>query len=390
MLNQPHTDARARKQSAPATPTFALVPTPAQYRNLTPGRRKAIEVRACTLSPHPGRLLIFSQLSRARALLAAYREHADTASTSSTSISTLPPLTVGDVYHWMEEERLFPRDAVAVKTTKDDGRGGSGKAASTHQLPEAYCRFCGLRQSLHPGVRTEDDASKDMKPPSVAACTVFNAPSTQLPLLDVQRLLEYRPGEALGLPYGLSQRLWATADRHATPKRSPSSADLVAIAHPGLLAAVRALAAEWHLTHLQAPIPPPQDTGGGLASRAPVDRPRRELLDDLAPYATLTTALGCMVRLLVRSGLDALQRDEAAQRGLVRRGRGRAETAGARRLLTPSHISRGLTDNAARGLAESAALVCLAGLGVATSARDGERVVTGPGEPSLLLLTERD
>ena len=335
----------------------------------------------------PGRLLIFSQLSRARALLAAYREHAGTAPACSTHISPLPPLTVGDVYRWMEEERLFPRDAIAVKTTKDDGRAGSGKAASAHQLPEAYCRFCGLRQSLHPGVKTEDDAPKDMKPPSVAACTVFNAPSAQLPLLDVQRLLEYRPGEARGLPYGLSQRLWATADRHATPKRSPSSADLVAIAHPGLLAAVRALAAEWHLTNLQAPIPPPQDTGGGLVSRAPVDRPRRELLDDLAPYAMLTAAVGCMVRLLVRSGLDALQRDEAAQRGLVRRSRGRAET---RRLLTPSHISRGLTDNAGRGLAESAALVCLAGLGVATSARDGERVVTGPGEPPLLLLTERD
>ena len=289
----------------------------------------------------------------------------------------------------MEEERLFPRDASAAKTTKDDDRTGSGKAAGSHQVLEAYCRFCGLRQSLHPGAKTEDDASKDTKPPLVAVCTEFNAAPAQPPLLDVQKLLEYRPGDVHGLPHGLSQKLWTTASSNSTPKRSPSSADLVAIAHPGLLAAVRALAAEWHLANLQAPIPPLQDTAGDLESRAPVNRPRHELLDDLAPYAMLTAALGCMVRLLVRSGLDAVQRDEAAQRGLVRRSRGKVETASARRLLTPSHISRGLTDNAGRGLAESAALVCLAGLGfkLATSARERERVVTGPGEPSLLLLT---
>ena len=338
----------------------------------------------------PGRLLRFAQLSRARALLAAYRERANVASASSSPISQLPSLTVGDVYHWMEEERLFPRDPIAAKLSKAEDRAGDGKAAGAYQVLEAYCRFCGLRQSLHPGVKTEDDAYKDINPSSVGACTEFKRASFPLPALDVQRLLESRPGDAHGLPYGLSRRLWAPADRYATPKRSPSSADLVAVAHPKLLVAVRSLAAEWHLTNLQAPNPPLRNTGEGLVSRAPENRPRTELLDDLAPYAMLTAAAGCMVRLLVRSGLDALQRDETAQRGLVRRSRGKAETGGVRRLLTPSHISRGLTDNAGRGLAESAALVCLAVLGLTSSARDGERVVTGPGEPPLLLLTERD
>lgn len=363
------------------------MPTQAQYRNLIPGRRKAIEVRVARPSRTSGRLLRFVQLSRARALLAAYREHADIASTSS--VSPLPPLTVGDVYHWMEEEKLFLRDAIAAQVPKADNRLGSGKAASSHQVPEAYCRFCGLRQSLHPGVTTEDDALKDMKPPSAAACIEFNAAPSGLPLLDVQRLLERRPGEEIGSPYGLLQRLWRTVDRRGTPNRSPSPTDLVAIAHPELLAAVRALAAEWHLTNLQAPTSPLEDTGGGLVSRASVSRPRQELLDDLAPYAMLTAAAGCMLRLLVRGGLDALRRDEAGQRGLVRRGRGKAGTGGVRRLLTPSHISRGLTDNAGRGLAEGATLVCLAGFGMATRECGMERMVTGLGEPPLLLPTGR-
>lgn len=277
----------------------------------------------------------------------------------------------------MEEENLFPRDAIAPK---DDDQLGSGKAVGAHQVPEAYCRFCGLRQSLHPGLKTEDDALLDMKPPSVGACMEFNAPPTGLPLLEVQRLLERRPGELVGTPYRLSQSLWRTVDRHATSRGSPSSADLAAIAHPRLLTAVRALAAEWHLTNLQLPIPPLQDTG--LVSRAPASSPRQDLLDDLAPYAMLTAAASCMVRLLVRSGLDALQRDEAAQRRFVKRSQGKT---GVRRLLTPSHISRGLTDNAGHGLAESAALVCLAGFGVTTHGM--ERVVTGTGEPPLLLPT---
>ncbi|TFY62462.1 hypothetical protein EVJ58_g3849 [Rhodofomes roseus] len=350
-------DARSRKQWAP---TSALVPTIAQYRNLTPGRRKAIE------------------LSRARALLAAYREHAG----STDHPEWENPLTVANVYHWMEDEGLFPRVAIAsdIMYLKDDSR--LGKTTNPHQVPEAYCRFCGLHQAFHPlGVKTEDDATKDVKSPyTTGVCIEFNAPPSDLPLLDVEKLLQSTSGGALGVPYGLSAKLWTNLDKDATPERSPSSADLVAVAHPGLLTFIRELAAQWHLPRLQVSIRPAED---GLVSLAPVDRPHQELLDELAPYAVLSVVAGCMVRLLVRGGLDALRRDDSAQQNLARQDRtrkkgGKAERGGARYLLTPSHIARGLTDLAGRGLTESAALVCLARLGTATKERRG-MVVTGSG-----------
>ncbi|KAH9841474.1 uncharacterized protein C8Q71DRAFT_884337 [Rhodofomes roseus] len=353
-------DARSRKQWAP---TSALVPTIAQYRNLTPGRRKAIE------------------LSRARALLAAYREHAG----STDHPESENPLTVADVYHWMEDEGLFPRVAIAsdIMYLKDDSR--PEKTTNPHQVPEAYCRFCGLHQAFHPlGVKTEDDATKDVKSPyTTGVCIEFNAPPSDLLLLDVEKLLQSTSGGALGVPYGLSAKLWTNLDKDATPERNPSSADLVAVAHPGLLTSIRELAAQWHLPRLQVSIRPSLTAEDGLVSLAPMDRPHQELLDELAPYAVLSVVAGCMVRLLVRGGLDALRRDDSAQQNLARQDRtrkkgGKAERGGARYLLTPSHIARGLTDLAGRGLTESAALVCLARLGTATKERRG-MVVTGSG-----------
>ncbi|KZT11963.1 uncharacterized protein LAESUDRAFT_160608 [Laetiporus sulphureus 93-53] len=340
-----------------------LVPGAAQFRNIVPGRRKAIE------------------MSRARALRHAYEKHV----ASLPDTDNLIPLTAVEVYRWMEDENIFPRAALE----KAAATASSSQDELAQHLDE-YCPFCGLIQPLHPAV-VKDDGGDNVKPAEIfsftrgssnwAVCTTFNAPTPRLPLLVLNHLMGKisDAGPAEPLSYELHPTIYSVPYPSTQgPGVAMSSSDLPAFVDPALVYAIRNVSAMWRLKHFAAASQLFSDSANDLSGRTGVNRPRQELLDDLAPYALLAAVTRSMVKLLVHDGVSAFRRDEAALRALGpddRPAKRRAQTTPAiRRLLTPSHIARGLELNAGRGLVGSAALLSLALLG-ATGVDTGSGVI---------------
>jgi len=324
-------------------------------------------------------------MSRARALLEAYEQH----------VASLPekgnhtPLTTADVFRWMEDENVFPRTVVKKRT--EDAQTSEAATSQGALNPDVYCRICGLSQVHHPGgVEIEEASPQDVKDLTVnlsanspRACLTFNGPGTRRPVFDVNRLLN-PAAEGYAIPYGLSPRLFTPpmqANKVQLPVASP--ADLLAVAHPQLVIAIRSVSEMWKLEHLQTLQSSVLDSDEGLMSRTEINKPRQEVLDDLAPYATLAVVARSMIRMLVQRGLDVVRQDETAvrmlgkyERAKIRQKISRGQTAaGGRRLLTPSHVLRGLTLGAQRGLAESATLVGIARLGIGKGDNNGRAKV---------------
>lgn len=288
------------------------------------------------------------------------------------------PLTTGDVFRWLEDEGLFPRDTKRVLVESTETRRARRQAVKADERPdeymhEDYCRSCGLHYTLHPAASGEHHVQSSVategvkieptfpglpiaSPAPVTACPGFNAPRPlDLPVIDVNRFLSVSSsvdGNSRA-PCGLHPTLFSQVAPHRSSSVLGSPSDdtaraLLAAAEPSMVRAVHALA------RLGAPAPPLRNDGRDAAAH------------ELAPSALLALAVQSFARTLVRRGLDELRRDEAGARAQTRARR--KVGAGVARLLTPAHVARGVVRAAPSVAACGALVLCAAPVGMALPA----------------------
>ncbi|KAI5986108.1 hypothetical protein EDD15DRAFT_2299019 [Pisolithus albus] len=295
---------------------YKLVPSSSHLLALMPGKRKAIE------------------WARARTLHALYVEHA--AVTSSSHI----PLTVGDVYAWLEDTSLFPRPtslAMPLIEVKKKAKEKEG----TPVVGELPCPVCGIKKRLHPGYEAKLEegtyewtclvvAARDQKHlgkfPLVDSSVVF-APRGEL-----ERAL-YGPRSPAGSENVVQG---SNVAPYMLPAFRCSPRDLITLSPPELILAVQKSVEGIHLSHF-----PCEYTNSGFL-------PSKEVLEQhLAPSALLAAVLKPLVSALIRPALDVAKRDllvvtSANASATTRKGSRPARTKKVPFVLTPSHILRGL------------------------------------------------
>ncbi|KAL6302839.1 hypothetical protein BKA93DRAFT_379999 [Sparassis latifolia] len=346
------------KGRLPAQLPYMLVSTPAQFRNLLAGRRKAIE------------------MGRARALRDAYQRHC-----ASHPEQDHLPLTGSDVYRWMEDENLFPRPVSRkrmVQEAKPQAIKRDVEPGSVAALSEIFCRNCGLHIIFHPtGVKREGLFPPDVTPrwtlnsmtTAPTACLTFSGARTRLPLFDVLSLTASRTGPR---QYPLNAALFSERDACRSGDTPLSISALVASTDPNFITALRTLVSSWNLEQFNAGDQISADQNALLSTRTKLHQPREKMEEQLAPYAILALLTKSFAELLVHRGLDAFRYDEAAFRTLGREDRWRCRDntqTNPIRLLTPSHVLRGLSMHVQGRLADGAALLSVARLGASLAPR---------------------
>lgn len=361
-------------------------------------------------------------MGRARALRDAYTDLV-----SQSQDGEALPLTTVDVFHWLEDEDLFirtdtPNSAPSRQQPLKSSR--SSRKAQQSEDPRAadFCRACGLQRAHHP---RPADADNGVKPfltastPSLGSmlpgtlCVSFHDAddeTTRPPVVDVDELLAHGTDSVTSVPYGLHPTINAPRLLPSNVEISPETfsahpSDLVAVADPRLVAAIRRMTGSTivHIhgartravqTHAHADRPhgdrdrEPEVNASTLSPRslttAPalgglLAEPRTTVERQLAPSATLALAVRTVVRQLVLRGVEAFRQDEAALR--VASGRHRHERArqggGAQRVLTPAHVLGGLARHARSDVASSALLLSIAKLGV-SARRTSSSDIAGP------------
>ncbi|KAI0754876.1 hypothetical protein C8Q80DRAFT_395020 [Daedaleopsis nitida] len=393
---------------------YTLVSTPAQLRSLPYGRRKAIE------------------MGRARALRDAYTELV----AQSHDLEALP-LTIVDVFHWLEDENLFLRASVSTPgTTHQQRRKSSGSSRKPLESEDSrstdYCRACGLQRAYHPTL-TEDDKTLDVKnslstpAPSLgvvshrarSSCVTFHDhdddDTARPPIVEARTLLGDvdEPDRAGSVPNGFHPSIYTP--RSSSPSNevlSLSTTDLVAVADPRLVVAILRLTGlptarvpaarvrtdadvsyetssperESRTVYLRALTTGAVISGLSAQPRAIVDA-------QLAPSAALSIALKAFIRQLVVRGVEMLRQDETALRPASGRHRHerarRAMASGPQRILTPTHVLAGVSRHAATDVTGSALFLSMARL-VETSRPPSNSDDPSTSGDSRRILTARD
>ncbi|KAH7923356.1 hypothetical protein BV22DRAFT_1130736 [Leucogyrophana mollusca] len=312
----------AKGRSLPQVP-YKLVATPAQLCNLIPGRRKAIE------------------WGRARALREAYEHRAKL----SPSIDAIP-LTTGDVYCWLEDEGHFIRPSPGAQPTVLDNRG----VISTRSPQDEYCSVCGIKRRLHPSFNVKSEFSSTqfvcdivtnhtIRPSYLDMNNLFNGPLEGM----IMRTNQASPGPP---PSSVQASLMQA---NYLSRYSPR--DFISIAQPAMTLAVRRTVRVLGLPSFTESTP-------GLLQLC--SNTRTTLETHLAPYSLLAASVESLVAVLVRRGLDVAKHDVARA---LPEGRKKAKS----RLLTPSHIIRGLQSGITIDPTQTAVLLSLARLAVPIS-----------------------
>lgn len=168
----------------------------------------------------------------------------------------------------------------------------------------------------------------------------------------------------------------ALSHRFTTPKSPPntftetsslsrtltSARNLVAIADPGFTMAIRMIIQPLGLSNFNRTLP-----GSSPFPLSEFGASKSEVDTQLAPYALLASLTKIFVKLLVSSGLDAANLDMSVFAAKAKaEGQSTRRTKRLReRLLTPSHIIRGVAAASGRhGHAEAASSLCLNKLGL--------------------------
>ena len=368
------------KGKSPQQLPYTLVATAAQYRNLQIGRRKALEVCRSLYTTSLNDAFIIDrpfQWSRARVLRAAY--DALCASSETSEDDGHVPLTTLDVLHWLEDQGQYPRSAnskppapPAIPKRKQVAK----KAEEVVPDSDAWCRSCGLHYSCHPSAATlaelnqgfavQGDVKTELAPyantDALASpvCITFNAGVASLRPLNVSTLLE-NPTSMMVRGDPQAGRANDAPPRQITDTMNLSPRDLVTVADPMLIVPVQQLCARWHPRAFPASAPGFTDniTSAGAQGSAKDDVAR-----ELAPAAILSLATRSLVKALMQGGLEEYRRDQSGLRALASK---RHPRKGAQdsRLLTPSHILRGLTHDASRSSLGNTLLTAFAPLGIA-------------------------
>lgn len=296
---------------------YKLVPSPGHLLALLPGKRKAIE------------------WARARTLHDLYMEHA--ASTSSPHI----PLTVGDVYAWLEDTPLFPRPTSLAVPIEVKKKAKEKEKEGTPMAGDLPCPVCGIKQRLHPEyeVKPEEDARgwtcavvprRDQerleKPPLVDLSAAF-APRDEL------EQAIYGPPSPAGNENAEQSN---SVTLHTLPAFRYSPRDIITLSPPELILAVQKSVGEIRLSHF----PCESSNRGFLASKEVVEQ-------NLAPSALLSAVLKPFISALIRPALEVAKRDllvVTSSNAPTTKGKGSRPPRPKKVpfVLTPSHILRGV------------------------------------------------
>ncbi|KAH7885533.1 hypothetical protein F5I97DRAFT_1928904 [Phlebopus sp. FC_14] len=310
--------AKGVSRTNPSVP-YKLVASPAHLLALVPGRRKAIE------------------WGRARALHALYVEHI----ASSPSPEQIP-LTVGDVYAFLEDASLFPRPSMSTPALPEGKKKGKEKAREDTPGPgEAACSVCGIKKRLHPGyaVKTEEGAIR-------WTCAIVPLSEQQrgakFPLINLSKMFAL-PG---GLERAILDRDFPRPTTGSELRQNPlpafrySSRGLVAFSSPDLILAVQKSVETLRL---------PRFPSFPLYAQRPAFLNNRERTEQsLAPSALLSVTLKPFISTLVRSALEVAKRDVASISGPPSTVTAGGKTGRPKKgkkiafVLTPGHILRGL------------------------------------------------
>jgi hypothetical protein len=219
-------------------------------------------------------------------------------------------LTTANIYRWMADAGHFPRRAIGKQ---DSNRSQHAKMAalfpSADQLSEMYCSHCGLdylHHTSHTKMESEESSVCDMVPSSV----------TQLPIMDPSHFFSnLDPGIPMA-PYMVQNSLWHSAK------------NLIAVSDPTLTLAIRASVSQLRLKTFGYSNRFLSTPSGRSFPLTELGVSASEIDNHIAPYALLSIVIRSFIRALVRGGLIIADQD----------GFGKRST----RLLTPSHILRGL------------------------------------------------
>ncbi|KAF8213181.1 hypothetical protein K438DRAFT_1803521 [Mycena galopus ATCC 62051] len=321
-------DVKGGKRPIPALP-YKLVDNPAQFSSLVMGRKKAVE------------------WGRAMAMRDAYSDAVLAGLTEDVTM-----LSTADIFAWLHTNGYFPKGTATIKKEQDDQAFKTG-----------LCRVCGLAYQIHPTFneqgtpKTEPRALTGVDESFVCQIAPIEWQIKRLPIIDISRILPQRKQNTtpvgrttmivpLNAPLSVqvhSKRPEVRAGDSTWDSRAPA---LLAVSNPNLIVAVRRLVSVLKLPSFTDPPPPdspdfPQFPINPVMSRAEIEA-------DIAPHAMLALLTKSFVRALVAGGLEIAGRDR--HRALVQTdGRSRRLPVltnlyndRERRMLTPSHILRGV------------------------------------------------
>ncbi|KAF9220871.1 hypothetical protein BS17DRAFT_286876 [Gyrodon lividus] len=322
---------------------YKLVASPVHLLALVPGRRKAIE------------------WARARALHALYDEQ-----TSALPPSQQTPLTVGDVYVFLEDASLFPRPSLSTTAPSEPKKKGKDKEG-TPMPGEETCPICGIKKRLHPGYDVKREEA-------VVHWTCAVVPSSErqrgnrLPLTNLIRVLTWHDGleRTIHGPRPPPQPTIGSSSvssvnhpmKMSLPTLRYTPRDLVTLSPPELILAVQNSINRLCL---------PRFSNFPSLGQSPAFLENRESTErSLAPAALLSATLKPFISTLLRSAVEVAKRDVTAVSSVpgAKVGHGkRAKKIAV--VLTPGHVLRGL------GLPSSGSNVGLA------TGQSGAKEVTG-------------
>ena len=219
-------------------------------------------------------------------------------------------LTTANIYRWMADAGHFPRKAIGKQ---DNNRSQHAKMAtlfpSADQLSEMFCSHCGLHHTSHTKMESEESSVCDVVPSSV----------TRLPIMDPSQFFSIIVSD-LGIPmapYMVQNSLWHSAK------------NLIAVSDPTLTLAIRASVIQLQLKTFGSGNRFLSTPGGRSFRLTELGVSATEIDNHIAPYALLSIVIRSFIRALVRGGLRIADQDAFGKRSRTR-------------LLTPSHILRGL------------------------------------------------
>ncbi|KAJ7900206.1 hypothetical protein B0H14DRAFT_3423601 [Mycena olivaceomarginata] len=319
-------DVKGGKRPVPALP-YKLVDNPAQFSSLVMGRKKAVE------------------WGRAMAMRDAYTEAVSAGLTEDVTM-----LTTADIFAWLHSNGYFPKGAATIK-----------KEQHQQAFKTGLCRVCGLAYQVHPAPGDQGPLKPllaGVDENFVCHIAPMEWQMKRLPMIDLNRLLP-QPKQLAppGGPTTMIVPLKAPISAQLYSRRPPEARigdstwdsrapALLAVSNPNLIAAVRRLVSALKLPSFTDPPPsaPPD------FPQFPIDpaMSAAEIQADVAPHAMLALLTKSFVRTLVVAGLDIAARDR--HRALVQAdGRPRRLPVLSdlyndreRRMLTPSHILRGV------------------------------------------------
>ncbi|KAK7054687.1 hypothetical protein VNI00_003150 [Paramarasmius palmivorus] len=253
---------------------YKLVADQEQFKSLMMGRRKAIE------------------WGRAKAIRDAYAETLEKEGIRSI------PLTVGDVFRWLEDEGYFIRDE---KVEEQPEIKGKAKGRSREQPDDQWCRVCGLGYSFHTIATT---TGTNVGTPSTSDFRCRIVPKElqyyRIPTIDVEIALKKHLLRAKGATTAPDSSQVPTTHSRLARSKMDTSEWVRRLRNHDIVMAVEPNLTEFRfLTTSNRPNYPIAAVGTNLdAVRASV-----------APHAYLALVMKQFIQYLVKAGLETSRRD---------------------------------------------------------------------------------